>query len=68
MLQSKSQQTNNSRIYSVLARVALLKNDLATARQGYQSAIALGNPWSPYLDQAVKSKALESKGFGLVTK
>lgn len=63
MLQSESQQIKNSRMYSVLARVALLKNDLATARQAYQSAIELGNPWSPYLDQAVKSKALESKEF-----
>ena len=68
MLQSKSQQIKNSRIYSVFARVALLKNDLATARQADQSAIALGNPWSPYLDQAVESKTLESKVFGLVTK
>jgi tetratricopeptide (TPR) repeat protein len=63
MLQKESQLVRNSRIYAALARVALLQNDIVTAEKSFLTAIEIGNPWSPYLDLALKSKSVESKDF-----
>lgn len=63
MLQKESQLVKNSRIYAALARVALLQNDIVTAEKSFLTAIEIGNPWSPYLDLALKSKSAESKDF-----